>query len=235
MNAQRNALNVLDDCLRLKSEIHLMSALQLQKTATIYTIRQLVGLSVASRLCRAAVAGSVRAQEDREPAEVFTRASEALFSEDAPVFTQAMINACAEKGARHTLPIHRIIPIARRMLRDLIPIVSIDMTDGSTECQGHVIMPWRFVNGLVQVSRQAVKSSIPDALPVDEFATRVRADIESWGVERATRWIESTYGDTGFIIPPIALASAAILSNERDLFGEAKSTLEVVAGQEEGS
>lgn len=227
MTEIQKELQALDDCLRMKSDMHLSIALATQGKEHISQTRVQIGLSVAARLCRTALYGALRSNDKLTGEAVFDRAADALASEDAPVFADRMIQDCGKKGANYTLPVYRIVPLARQILGQVIPIVDIQKQNGDVETQGRVIMPWRIVKGLVQVSRATVDQTPPPSATTEEYADRIRADIEKLGVERAMRWIQNTFKDDGFVIHPVALASAAILSNERDLFGEARSVIEV--------
>ncbi len=229
MTPDKQPLQALDDCLRIKSEMHLAIGLDMQGTEPIFQVRQHIGLSVATQLCRTALFGALRSPEDVSHEEAFDRASAALASEDAPVFASAMVKQRAEQGAHATLPIFRIVPLARRLLGEVIPIVDVEMNDGTIEREGRVIVPWRFVNGLVRVSRAAVDATLPPCASIEEYASRVQADMEAFGPGRAARWISMTYKSGSFPIHPVALVSAAILSNERSLFGESRSQLNVTA------
>jgi hypothetical protein len=222
----KEQLQALDDCLRLKSEIHLVEGLDWQAQRQSHCAKQLVGISVATRLCRSSLRGTLQRDDLTSADDVHAIADGHLRSEDAPLFAQAMIQQCADKGAHYTLPVYRIVPIARRILDHVIPRVDHgEMHDG--EASDRTIMPARMIHGLLRVSRERVKGVLPPSMTLDEYAEILQADLQQGGLENAQKWIVQMYGEEGYVVMPDVLVTAAILQSERQIFGKTRSTFSV--------
>ncbi|MBP9750691.1 MAG: hypothetical protein KBC95_02475 [Candidatus Peribacteraceae bacterium] len=222
----KKQLAIANDCLHLQGELQLGVAVQHQDENGRDWTKQLVGLSVATQLCRLALYGSLQAKEDRPLEEVRELALSHLASDDAQTFAAGIIKSADKAGAKHTLPIFRIIPIARGLVDEVLPLMP-DRAGESPTLQ-RTVMSARFALSLLGISRAVVDRGNDPSLNPDDYMERVRDDLERGGPDRAAALIETVYGSTNeYHLHPKIIVSGAILAGEREIFGETRSQIRV--------